>query len=87
MGAVRYVLLILLVGALALCTVSEHVERTRLGYELRGLEERRDRLREEEQARRLAHERALVPERLVERAVALGIAPEPELRGLVGVRR
>ena len=87
MGAVRYVLLILLVGALALCTVAEHVERTRLGYELRGLMERRDRLREEEEARRLAVERALVPERLVERGVALGLAPEVELRALVGAQR
>lgn len=87
MGALRYVLMILLVGALALLSVAEHVERTRLGYELRGLEERRDRLREEEQARRLASERALVPERLIERAVALRVAPEAELRALAGTSR
>ena len=84
MSAPRALLVIALVGLLALLTVADHVERTKLGYEARQLEERRARLVEEEKAARLAWERAVVPERLVERAEALGIAGKPELLALVG---
>ncbi|MGE0712476.1 MAG: hypothetical protein AB7N76_01355 [Planctomycetota bacterium] len=80
MGALRYVSVIVLVGALALATVSEHVERTRLGYELRKLEQERVRLVERRKAARLAYERAVVPEHLRERAAALGVASEAELK-------
>ncbi len=83
-AGLRYVLVIALVGALAVLTVAEHVEQTRLGYAARELEERRARLVEDEKAARLAYERAVVPERLVERAVALGVARAEDLRALTG---
>lgn len=87
MSALRYLLVIALVGTLAVLTVAEHVERTRLGYEVRALEEERARLVEEEKARRLEWEQAAVPERLVERARALGVASDQELAALTGAVR
>jgi hypothetical protein len=86
-SALRYLLVIALVGVLAVLTVAEHVERTRLGYEVRALEEERARLVEEEKVRRLEYEQAVVPERLVERAKALGVASEQELAALTGAGR
>lgn len=87
MSALRYLLVIALVGVLAVLTVAEHVERTRLGYEVRALEEERARLVEEEKVRRLEYEQAVVPERLVERARALGVASDAELSALTGAGR
>ncbi len=87
MSALRYLLVIALVGVLAVLTVAEHVERTRLGYEVRALEEERARLVEEEKLRRLEYEQAVVPERLVERARALGVAKDEELAALTGAGR
>jgi hypothetical protein len=86
-GALRYVLVIALVGGLALATVSEHVERTRLGYDLRKTERERVRLLEKRKAARLGYERAVAPERLQKRAQALGVASEAELRTLAGARK
>lgn len=87
MSALRYLLVIALVGVLAVLTVAEHVERTRLGYEVRALEEERARLVEAEKVRRLEYEQAVVPERLVERARALGVASDAELGALTGADR
>ena len=84
MGAVRYLLVIALVGLLSVLTVGEHVERTRLSYSIRELERERARLLEEQKQARLAYERAVVPERLIERATALGIASADELQALTG---
>lgn len=86
MSALRYLLVIALVGVLALLTVADHVDRTRVGYDLRGLEERRARLLEEEKAARLAYERAAVPDRLMVRAEALGVAKRADLLALAGRR-
>lgn len=87
MSALRYLLVIALVGVLAVLTVAEHVERTRLGYEVRALEEERARLVEEEKSCRLEYEQAVVPERLAERARALGIASDVELSAFTGASR
>lgn len=81
MGVLRYLLVIALAGFLAILTVAEHVERTRLGYAVRALETERAQLLEEEKAARLAYEQAVVPERLVARAVELGVATADELAG------
>ena len=86
MGALRYLLVIALVGTLALATVGEHVDRTRLGYELRELERERARLAEEEKTARLAYEQAVVPEQLRERAEELKVAEPSELAVLLGSR-
>jgi hypothetical protein len=83
-GALRYLLVIALVGTLALLTVGEHVDRTRLGYELRELERERARLAEEEKTARLAYEQAVTPERLRERAEELKVADPRELAVLLG---
>jgi len=87
LSSVRYLLVVALVGALAILTVAEHVERTKLGYEIRELEEERDRLAEEEKTARLAYEQAAVPERLVDRAVALGVVEPGDVEGLTGATR
>lgn len=87
MSALRYLLVIVLVGLLAVLTVAEHVDRTRLGYEVRALEEERTRLIEEEKSCRLTYEQAIAPERLVERARALGVASDDELKALTGASR
>lgn len=84
MGTLRYVLVIALVSALALLTVSEHVKRTKIGYELRTLDKERVRLREVKKAAQLDYERAVVPERLRERAAELEIASPTELTALAG---
>jgi cell division protein FtsL len=86
-GVVRYLLVIVLVGVLATCTVNEHVKRVQVGYEVRSLEKERARLQEEQKTAQLAWERAAVPERLVDRAVALGVAQRPELEALTGATR
>lgn len=78
MSVLRYLLVIGMIGALALITVAEHAERTRIGFALRELETERARLTEEEKAARLAFERAVVPEQLLERAAAIGIRPGPD---------
>ena len=87
MGGLRYLLVIALVGTLALLTVAEHAERTRLGYAMRELERERSRLLEEEKSSRLAYEQAVVPEQLVERARVLGVASAAELDALTGSPR
>lgn len=87
MGVVRYLLVIVLVGTLATCTVNEHVKRVQIGYEVRALEKERGRLQEERKASQLAWERAAVPERLVERAVVLDVAERPALEALTGATR
>lgn len=87
MGALRYILVIVLVGVLAALTVAEHTERTRLGYELRKLERERVKLIEQRKAARLGYEQRVVPEHLRDRAEALGVASEAELNALVGERR
>jgi hypothetical protein len=84
MGALRYLLVIVLVGLGALLTVAEHVDRTRLGYSIRELEQEQGRLVETEKAARLAYEQAVVPERLVERAEALKVASPDELASVTG---
>ena len=50
-------------------------------------EKRKAELLEEEKAARLAYERAVVPERLVERAAAMGVATPEELAALTGAPR
>lgn len=87
MGALRYLLVIALLGVLSILTVAEHVKRTRLGYEVRRLEQRRARLLEERKAAQLAYERAVVPEQLIVQARALGVAEPSELQALSGVRK
>lgn len=84
MGALRYLLVIALVGALSILTVAEHVRRTQLGYSVRTLEKDRSRLLEEQKGARLAYEQAVVPERLVKRATALKVATPAELATLTG---
>ena len=65
---VRYLAVIGAVGLVALSTVCEHVEATRLAYEARELEVERARLVEDTKASRLRYEQASAPERLQERA-------------------
>ncbi len=74
MSVLRYLLVIGVIGGLALITVAEHAERTRIGFALRELETERARLAEEEKTARLAFEQAVVPERLLERAAAIGVS-------------
>lgn len=84
---VRYLAVIGAVGLVALSTVCEHVEATRLAYEARELEVEKARLEEETKACRLRYEQASAPERLQERAVALGVASRDELATLTGAPR
>ena len=87
MGALRYLLVIALLGVLSILTVAEHVKRTQIGYEVRKLEQRRARLLEERKAAQVAFEQAVVPEQLIQRSGALGVADPAELRALSGVRK
>lgn len=84
MAWVRYLAVIGAVGLVALSTVCEHVEATRLAYEARELEVEKARLVEETKASRLRYEQAAAPERLQTRAVELGVASEAELAALTG---
>ena len=87
MSVLRYLLVIALIGLLALLSVTEHVERTRVGYSIRKLEREQSELLEEQKAAELLYERAVVPERLLERAADLRVADSAELQALVGAQR
>lgn len=71
-----------LVG-LGLTTVSEHVERVRIGYEIRKLERLHRRLKQERKARRLIWERHAAAESVGARAVDLGLIQQAELETLL----
>jgi hypothetical protein len=85
-SVLRYLSVIALVGALAIVTVAQHVDRTRLSYEVSELEDELERARVEETTARLAYEEAAVPEGLSEVAVRLEVARAEELRDLTGAR-
>lgn len=82
MGVVRYLLVIALLGVLAILTVAEHVERTRLGYEVRELEREVRKLEERRKSSVMAYERACAPERVIDRAEALHVVGVSELDSL-----
>jgi hypothetical protein len=79
----RYLALVLVSTAMAIATVHQHVERTRLGYEARALEREIERLKETRRASLLEREHAAAPEKLVVRAREFQIANESELKALV----
>ncbi len=83
MRVVRYLALVAVATGIAIATVHQHVERTRLGYEARALEREIQRLKETRRAALLERENAAAPEKLVARAREFKIASEPELRALV----
>jgi hypothetical protein len=80
---VRYLALVAVATGLAIATVHQHVERTRLGYETRELERELQRLEEAKKAAQLELAAASARERLLVRARAFDIASESELRALV----
>ncbi len=79
----RYLALVTVATLIAIATVHQHVERTRLGYEARALERDIQRLKETRRSAVLDMENAAAPEKLVARARDWKIASEPELRALV----
>ena len=83
MRVARYFALVAVATGIAIASVHEHVERTRLGYEARTLEREVRRLEETRRAAIVEREHAAAPEKLLVRARAFGIASEPELRALV----
>lgn len=83
MRVFRYLVLVAVATGIAIATIHQHVERTRLGYETRALEREIQRLEEAKRSAVLEREHAAAPERLVTRARAFGIANEAELKALV----
>jgi hypothetical protein len=83
MRIARYLALVAAATGIAIATVHQHVERTRLGYEARALEREIDRAKEARRSALLEREHAAAPERLVARARACNIASEAELKALV----
>ena len=79
----RYLALVGVATAIAIATVHQHVERTRLGYEARSLEREIQRLKEARRGALLDRENAAAPEKLVARAKDWKIASEAELKALV----
>jgi hypothetical protein len=79
----RYLALVASATAVAIATVHQHVERTRLGYQTRALEKDLNRLREAKRSATLDRDHAGAPEKLVARARTMGIANETDLRALV----
>ena len=83
MRVARYLALVAAATGIAISTVHEHVERTRLGYETRALEREIERSKEARRAALLEREHAAAPERLVARARAFELASEGELQALL----
>lgn len=83
MRVARYLALVAVATGIAIATVHQHVERTRLGYETRALERELERLSEAKRAALLDREHAAAPERLVLRAKEFQIASDGELKALV----
>jgi hypothetical protein len=83
MRVARYLALVAVATGIAIATVHQHVERTRLGDEARALERDVARLTEERRAATLERDRAAAPEKLVARARDFKIASEAELKALV----
>jgi hypothetical protein len=83
MRVARYLALVAVTTAMAIATVHQHVERTRLGYEARALEREIQRLKETRRGALLDRENAAAPEKLVARARDWKIASDSELRALV----
>lgn len=83
MRVARYLALVAVATAIAIATVHQHVERTRLGYEARALEREIQRLKETRRGALLERENAAAPEKLVARAKDFKIATDSELKALV----
>ncbi len=83
MRVARYLALVLVATGIAIATVHQHVERTRLGYETRSLEREIKRLKEMRQGALVEQSKAAAPEELVARAKDLKIASDSELRALL----
>jgi len=83
MRVARYLALVAAATGIAIATVHQHVQRTRLGYETRSLEREIERLKEARRAALLEREHAAAPEKLVARAREQKIASDAELKALV----
>lgn len=78
----KYLCLVLALVSLGVITVTEHVERVRVGYELRQLEREKRQLKQELKTRRMIWERLVAPEAVARRAVELQVISQAELETL-----
>lgn len=78
----QYLCIVVCLVGLGLYTVADHVERVRVGYEIRRLEHEQRRLKEELKTRRLMWERRAAAETVAQRAVALKVLEETQVRDL-----
>ena len=82
MSVHQYLCIVISLVALGLTTVAEHVERVRIGYEVRRLEKEHRRLKQELKTRRLMWERFAAAETVIKRAVELRLVQKEDIEAL-----
>jgi hypothetical protein len=75
----QYLCIVICLVGLGLTTVGEHVERVKIGYEVRRLEKEHRRLKQERKTRRLMWERCAAVEVVIKRAINMKVVPSEEV--------
>ena len=82
MTVYQYLCIVICLVGLGLTTVGEHVQRVRIGYELRRLDKEYRRLKQERKTRRLMWERLAAAETVSKRAIDLKIVHAEDIEAL-----
>lgn len=82
MTVYQYLCIVVCLVGLGLTTVAEHVQRVRIGYEVRRLEKEHRRLKQERKTRRLMWERLAAAETVSKRSIDLQIARPEDIQTL-----
>lgn len=78
----RYLVVVISLVCIGVTTVAEHVERVRIGYEIRQLKTEKRRLQQELKQQQLVWTRTAAIENVVRRALSLGLFTEQDLEVL-----
>ncbi|MDF1662326.1 MAG: hypothetical protein P1V97_11170 [Planctomycetota bacterium] len=82
MTVYQYLCIVVCLVGLGLTTVAEHVQRVRIGYEVRRLEKEHRRLKQERKTRRLMWERLAAAETVSKRSIDLKIVRAEDIEAL-----
>jgi len=78
----RYLVVIVSLVCVGVTTVAEHVERVRIGYQIRKLKTEKRRLRQELKNQQLVWARTSAAENVARRALVMGVVTEQDLSTL-----
>lgn len=82
MTVYQYLCIVVCLVGLGLTTVAEHVQRVRIGYEVRRLEKEHRRLKQERKTRRLMWERLAAAETVSKRSIDMKIVRPEDIEAL-----